>query len=259
MTSFPITQVCDRFPGRAIEWHSSLDSTMIRAAQLAREGCAPGTVVGADEQTAGIGRLGRTWHSEPGTGLYVSLVLRPNLAPDQLPILMLALALGTREAILSAAAGPAINVDLRWPNDVMLVVDHGTARKCSGILAQLEGTAVVAGIGINVSQQSFPDQLETPATSLKLAGAFATREDLFCALLQSVDRYTTMLAEHGPTAILDRFLLHSSSAKGRRVRVHNAEQELIGVTCGLNPSGFLIIRDDNGKETTVLAGGVRPL
>jgi len=86
-------------PGRRVEWFSSLDSTMTVAARIAREGCASGTLVGADEQTAGIGRAGHSWHSEPEAGLYVSIVLRLALGPEALPLVMLALGLATRDAI----------------------------------------------------------------------------------------------------------------------------------------------------------------
>ena len=145
-------------PGRRVEWFPSLDSTMIVAAQLAREGCASGTVVGADRQTAGMGRAGHSWHSEADAGLYVSIVLRLALGPDSLPLVMLALGLATRDAIADVTG---LAPDLRWPNDVLL-----RERKCAGILAQMEGDAVIAGIGINVGHVAFPPKL-------RAAGDFA--------------------------------------------------------------------------------------
>jgi BirA family biotin operon repressor/biotin-[acetyl-CoA-carboxylase] ligase len=212
---------------------------MTVAAQLAREGCAHGTVVGADEQTAGVGRHGRAWHSPKGAGLYVSIVLR---LPRTLPVVMLALGLAAREAI---AETTRLAPDLRWPNDVLI-----DGRKCAGIIAQLEGDAVIAGIGINVSQTEFPPEIE--ATSLLLAGAAVKRDDVLNNLVEAVDRYCT----EAPETILRLFEAASSYARGRRVRV---EQDAIeGVTRGLDPSGFLIVRQDNGRDTTVLAGGVRP-
>ena len=120
---------------------------MTVAARLAREGCASGTVVGADQQTAGIGRAGHSWHSEPGSGLYVSIVLRLALGPESLPLVMLALGLATQHAIADVTG---LAPDLRWPNDVLL-----GEKKCAGILAQMEGDAVIAGIGINVGHSQF--------------------------------------------------------------------------------------------------------
>ena len=195
----------------------------------------PGRIVGAEEQTAGIGRHGRKWISEAGAGLYVSMVL----TAKPLPVIMLALGLATREAI---GCG-----DIRWPNDVLL-----GGKKCAGVIAQLEGDTIIAGIGINVSQTEFPGDLETPATSLLLEGVTVAREDLLVALVESVDRYTRL----GSDETLRRFTNASSYVFGKRVRV---EAGLEGVTCGLDPAGFLRVREDNGTETTILAGGVRPL
>lgn len=211
---------------------------MTVAAELAREGCQHGTVVVADEQTDGIGRHGHSWHSQEG-GLYVSIVLR---IAQPLPVMMLALGIAARDAIVQSAG---LSPDLRWPNDVLL-----NSKKCAGIIAQFEGKAVIAGIGINVTQTEFPPELE--ATSLLLAGATTTSEAVLAALLDAVDRYT---AEE-PAEIRRLFEASSSYARGRRVRVE--EPAIVGVTQGLDPSGFLIVRQDNGQDTTIFAGGVRP-
>lgn len=224
---------------RRFEWFETVSSTMTVAAQLAREGCAHGTVVGAEEQTAGVGRLGRAWHSPKGTGLYVSIVLR---LPRAVPVVMLALGLAAREAIAEATD---LAPDLRWPNDVLI-----DGRKCAGIIAQLEGDAVIAGIGINVSQAEFPPEIE--ATSLLLAGSSVSRDDVLKRLVEAVDRYCA----EAPEVILRMFEAASSYARGRRVRVEQGS--IVGVTHGLDPSGFLIVRQDDGRDTTVLAGGVRP-
>lgn len=225
-------------PGRTIHWFESIGSTMTVAAEFAREGCAHGTVIVADEQTAGIGRHGHSWYSQEG-GLYVSIVLR---VTRPIPEMMLALGLAAREAIIKTTA---LQPDLRWPNDVLL-----NGGKCAGIIAQLDGTAVIAGIGINVNQNKFPDELE--ATSLLLSGATTTREAVLAALLDAVDRYCA----EDPAEIRRMFEASSTYARGRRVRVEQDGVE--GVTQGLDPSGFLIVRRDNGEDVTIFAGGVRP-
>jgi len=229
---FNTDSVKARLPGRRIDWFESIDSTMIEA----RRDLQPGRIVGAEEQTAGMGRHGRKWISEAGAGLYISMVL----AAKPVPVIMLALGLATREAIGHGA-------DLRWPNDVLI-----NGKKCAGVLAQLEGETIIAGIGINVSQTSFPDDLETPATSLLLEGVIVSREDLLVALVESVDRYMRL----GSDEILRQFTNASSYVSGKRVRV---ETGLEATTCGLDPAGFLRVREDNGTVTTILAGGVRPL
>jgi len=238
-------------PGRRVEWFPSLDSTMTVAARLAREGCASGTVVGADEQTAGIGRAGHSWHSEPESGLYVSIVLRLALGPDSLPLVMLALGLATRDAIADVSG---LAPDLRWPNDVLL-----GEKKCAGILAQMEGDAVIAGIGINVGNVSFPPDLAPLATSMRIAGAAVSRDELLGPLVDAVDASCSVLAQRGPEAICKAFGLASTYVHGRRVQVDQDGVILGGVTRGLDPSGFLLLRQDNGTVTKILAGGVRPI
>ncbi len=233
---FDADSVRARLPGRRIDWFESLASTMIEA----RRSLEPGRVIGAEAQTAGVGRHGRKWISEPGAGLYVSIVL----AAQPVPVIMLALGLATQDALATVSK---LNVDLRWPNDVLI---HG--KKCAGVLAQVEGDAIIAGIGINVSQAQFPPDLDTPATSLRLEGVEVSREDLLVALVESVDRCCALL----PDEVLRRFADASSYVRGKRVRV---ETGIEGVTCGLDPAGFLRVREDNGTETVILAGGVRPL
>ena len=250
-----LASISARLPGRQIEWFRSIDSTMTIAGELQKNGCASGTIVGADEQVAGIGRHGHSWQSAANAGLYVSIVLRLPLAARELPLVMLALGLATQEAITQVTG---LAPDLRWPNDVLL-----NERKCAGILAQLEGDAVVAGIGINVNHTEFPADLALLATSLYLAGRpNVSREDLLVSLIHEVESCCKILSEEGASAILRMFTRASSYASGRRVRVqldlHPDGRIIEGITCGLDPAGFLIVRSDDGKETTILAGGVRP-
>jgi BirA family biotin operon repressor/biotin-[acetyl-CoA-carboxylase] ligase len=224
---------------------------MTIAAQLARDGCAAGTIVGAEGQLAGVGRHGHVWHSEVGAGLYVSIVLRPPLAARAMPAVMLALGLAVQEAIGQVTQ---LAPDLRWPNDVLV-----NGKKCAGILAQIEGEAVITGIGINVNQTVFAAAISDVATSLRLEGASCLRrEDLLVAVVEAVGRCCKILTEEGASAIFAMFSRSSSYANGRRVRVEQKDQVIEGVTCGLDESGFLIVRDDLGKETTIVAGGVRP-
>jgi BirA family biotin operon repressor/biotin-[acetyl-CoA-carboxylase] ligase len=246
--SFDIEAIRAQFPARRVEWLNSVDSTMLTAAQMARKGNARGAIVGAEEQTAGMGRHGRKWHSAPGEGLYVSMVLDAKPAP----ILMLALGLAAQEAIKQTTN---LAPDLRWPNDVLLRDASGVERKCAGMLAQVERDAVIAGIGINVSQSSFPDNLDTPATSLLMEDARVRREDLLIELVDAVDYYCGMAAD----AITRKFVSSSSYANGKQVKTEVGGQLVTGVTCGLDTSGFLRIKDSNGAERIVLAGGVRPV
>ncbi|MEI9814003.1 MAG: biotin--[acetyl-CoA-carboxylase] ligase [Acidobacteriota bacterium] len=218
-------------PGRRVDWFEELDSTMLEA----KRDPEPGRIVVADQQTAGMGRHGRVWHSPAGEGLYVSFVLKV----AAVPVLSLAIGLAVRSVIGEQA-------DLRWPNDALL-----GGRKCAGILVQAEQGYVIAGIGINVAQREFPADLDTPATSLLLEDIHTTREELLLALTPAVDRCVAMHAGQ----VLREFGAASSYVKGKRVRAG----DVVGVTCGLDGSGFLLVREDSGTVTTIHAGGVRPV
>jgi BirA family biotin operon repressor/biotin-[acetyl-CoA-carboxylase] ligase len=240
-----------QLPDRRIEWHTTIGSTMSAASQLAECGAASGTVAGAEEQTAGQGRHGRSWHSEPGSGLYVSIILRRRFTPATLPVVTLALGLAVREAILKTAD---LACDLRWPNDVLI-----DSRKCAGILARLESSAIIAGIGINVNHSSFPAELNGIASSLRIAsGRVHSRERLLLHLLASVDTYCDLLEHQGRAPVLEMFARASSYVSGRRVCVDQDGSLLRGTTAGLNDSGFLILRGDDGANNLIVAGGVRP-
>ena len=246
-----IESVRARLPGRRIDWHASIDSTMYEAARLAASGCSSGTAVVAEEQTAGIGRYQRRWHSEPGPGLYVSVVLRYRFATDTLPLVTMALGLAAVNTILKTAD---VDCDLRWPNDVLV---HD--KKCAGILTQMDGPAIIAGIGINVNHSAFPLELRDSATSLRIAsGRAQSRERLLSELLPAIDSFCATLESEGKPPILEMFSHASSYVSGRRVRVEQGDSVLEGTTSGLTPAGFLIVRDDRGKDNVIIAGGVRP-
>jgi len=223
------------FPDRHIEYYEEIDSTMRIAACL-----EPGAVVLAGRQTAGQGRHGHSWHSEPCNGIYCSVVLAPG------PFLTLALGLAAQHAVVEATR---LVCDLRWPNDLML-----NSRKVAGILVQLVDRRAVAGIGINVNHSAFPPALAAEATSLRLvAGRALAREPILLALLPAIDAFT---AEPGQT-ILRLFTHASSYAVGRRVTVEQPGGAITGTTAGLDPSGYLMVRQDDGTVTLIVAGGVR--
>jgi len=223
-------------------------STMRDAAALAAQGCPHGTTVVADEQTAGIGRHGHSWHSEPGSGLYVSVVLR---LPETTPILTLALGLAAVDAIRNTAG---LVSDLRWPNDVLIA-----EKKAAGIIVQMADTAAIAGIGINVNHRAFPPDLAPLATSLRLhAGREIDRELLLETLLTAIDDCCEILRSGGNAALLKMFSTASSYVNGKRVKVDLGGRTIEGVTVGLDDAGFLLVRKLDGSVETILAGGVRP-
>jgi BirA family biotin operon repressor/biotin-[acetyl-CoA-carboxylase] ligase len=235
VTPIDLARLRRALPGREIEFYSTIDSTMRAAA-----GRPFGSAVLAEEQTAGRGRHGHAWHSELGTGIYLSIVLRPA------PLLTMALGLATIEAI-TAVAG--IACDLRWPNDVLV-----GGKKAAGILVQLVDGAAIGGIGINVNHTAFPPDLAGIATSLRIrAGRECSRTDILLALIPAVESFAAMPAD----AILRLFAQASSYTFGRRVVVEQPEGNIHGVTAGLTDAGYLVVRQDNGADTLIVAGGVR--
>ncbi len=224
---------------------------MTEAARLVYGGSPNGALVVADEQTAGIGRFGRTWHSEAEAGIYTTFLLRLPLGPGSISLVTLALGLAAADAIQYATS---LACDLRWPNDVLI-----GDRKVAGILAQLVNAAVIAGIGINVNQTHLPADLRTPATSLCLAaqGQVFSREQILIALARSIDRLCTTLIEEGPPAILRAFAAASSYVVDRRVVFETQTGFDRGLTAGLDTQGFLLVRRESGEVATVVTGGIR--
>lgn len=224
---------------------------MVRAAELAGEGAPDGTVIVADEQTAGQGRFGRTWHSEPGAGLYLTQVRRLKLDASRLPVATLAFGLAVGSAITQTTG---IAVDLRWPNDVLI-----GEKKCAGILAQFSEGVLLIGIGVNVNHTAFPPDLISIATSLRIAsGKQFDREPLLLNVLDAMNQQMNILIEQGPEPVIRAFAAASSYVAGRRVVVEEGHIVKRGTTEGLDQDGFLWLRHDNGTATRILAGGVRP-
>lgn len=237
------------YPHHQLHYFETVGSTMTKAARLAAAGAPDGTIILADEQTAGMGRLGRSWQSDAELGIYCSILLRLPVQPGTLPVINLVLGLATAEAIQESTH---VACDLRWPNDVLI-----NERKVAGILAQLVETCVIAGIGINVNQTLFPPDLRTPATSLRIesGGQPQSREDIVIKLIQSVDTFSSMLAVEGSECIVRAFTSASSYALDRRVLIE--EDGRRGITAGLDEDGFLLVRFDNGRMERIAAGGVR--
>ena len=236
----------------------TIDSTNTLAMREAEQGQESGTVYLADEQTVGRGRGAHEWHSAAGSGLYVSILLRPAIAPADILWLSLAAGLAVQAAVRDVTS---LAPDIRWPNDLLL-----SGRKMGGILTELnaEVTRVrhaVIGIGLNVHQPSFPAELAPLATSLKIETARKwSRQELLVALLRHLHSEVERLsAPHNLEAVttdLRRRLAASSTwIQGKSVIVTEAET-FSGVTDGLDSRGFLRVATPQGVRT-VLSGGVR--
>lgn len=238
-----------------IHHYFKIGSTNTAAMAAAAEGAPQGTVLLAEEQTAGRGRGSNTWISERSTGIYCSVILRPALPPSDVLILSLAAGLAVQAAIRQVDS--RIAPDLKWPNDVLIA-----GKKVCGILTEMNSEAtqvryIVVGIGINVNQPGFPPELQ--ATSLRMiTGSEWSRVELAAALLKSLDREYRALVEN-PDAIqtiTGRFVEASSWAFGKKVRIEESFSALEGTTAGLDGRGFLQLKTTHGMQT-VLSGTVR--
>jgi len=237
--------------GHTIHRLGAIASTQAEAARLASAGVPEGVVVTATHQTQGRGRRGRGWLDCPGQNLLMSVVLHPRITPGAAPRLSLVAAVAVVDALREVAAVPAA---IRWPNDVLV-----DGRKVAGILPEASTDSagallrVILGIGINVNETAFPDEVRETATSLRLAsGAAFEVEAVLDSVLAALDlRYGQFLAG-GLEAIREAWLARTWTI-GRRARGAGGVE---GVAIDLAPDGALVLRTDAGETVRVLAGEV---
>jgi BirA family biotin operon repressor/biotin-[acetyl-CoA-carboxylase] ligase len=237
----------------------------------------------ADQQLAGRGRGSHAWHSSPGArdapdGLYMTALIAPAIPMQRALGLSLRVAIAVQAAIASTTGFRIPDqIDIRWPNDLMLTGKSGRARKCGGILIDTAsnradglGSATlryaILGIGVNVNHTSFPPELDPIATSLRRElpdpAQPLRREPLAAAILVALDAEIQHLSTCNPqpaTCTSSDLARISTWISGKRVRVEARDDDpgYTGTTAGLDPSGFLLVAGDDGKLHTVLSGGLR--
>jgi BirA family biotin operon repressor/biotin-[acetyl-CoA-carboxylase] ligase len=252
---------------KRIHHYFKVDSTNRVAMELGQQGEPHGAIVVAEEQSAGRGRTGRTWHSEKSSGIYLTILLRPHLTPVQAPALTLAAGLAARDAIAEQIGSAHANVktDLRWPNDVLL-----NGKKVCGILTEMYAEPdrikfVVVGFGVNVNNTKLPAEISDIATSLLIeTGRAHSRLELTARLLRRFETYYNQLQNSGAAPIIARFNEVSSFANGRKVRVSvgqaggkpGSTETFTATTAGLDPSGLLRVTRDDGRTETLLAADI---
>jgi BirA family biotin operon repressor/biotin-[acetyl-CoA-carboxylase] ligase len=236
-------------------------STNSEALEMAQSGAPNGTLVYAEEQTAGKGRMGRKWFSPAGAGLYFSLIILPKQPQKFWPLLnhvaSVALAETLKDLSDYTQMARPLEIDIKWPNDVLL-----SGKKCAGILFEATATdeerhAAVLGIGINVRSGSYPENLTQVAACLdEMAGIRVLRRQL---LVQFLNRFQNLylLFENGKHAeLLERWKIRSSMWEGAKVWIHEADKRRAAVTSGLNELGALLVRTEEGTLETILAGDI---
>ncbi len=237
----------------------SVESTNTALVEAAKDGAPHASVVVSEEQTAGRGRLGRTWTAPPRSGLFVSILLRPEVPVSAWTWLPLLTGVAAREAVARTAK---LDIALKWPNDVVVAAGEQQDRKLGGILCEtVPGeSAIVAGIGLNVTLRE--DELPVPqACSLVLAGAESTdRDPLLRALLRSFGTWYERWSDAGGDAqaagLADAYR-DSCATIGRRVRAElPGHRDVTGVATGLDATGALLVTTGDQGEVAVGAGDV---
>lgn len=240
--------------GQTIYFYEETDTTNNRARELALEGAPEGTLVVAEKQTAGRGRRGKVWESPLGTGIWMSLVLRPQIMPVEASVLTLLCGLATAEAI---EAETGLSAGIKWPNDILI-----NGKKAVGILTEMdcemsEVHFVIPGIGINVNTASFPPEIAEIATSLYLeCGKTVSRRRLVHKVLERLEEhYETFLRTGSFAAMLEDYRKHCITL-GKEVHVLGREP-FFAEALDITPEGELLVRRaDNGKEEVVFSGEV---
>lgn len=245
-----------RFVARKVHAFEQTDSTNHQAMLLGEDGAGDGTLVIADRQSAGKGRLGRHWSSPPGVNLYASIVLRPPIPPHRAPQLTFVSAVATAQAIHSFCG---LDAQVKWPNDILI-----DGRKVGGLLNEMSAEServhfVVLGIGLNVNMATsqFPDDLRYPATSLFIAsGRLWPRAALARHLFERIEQVYDQYLSEGFEAVARQWEA-LCCWQGRRLEVDRGSDRIIGQYRGLDENGALLLHTGESLQK-IYSGDVRP-
>ena len=242
--------------GKNMECHKTLASTNIRAKELALAGAPEGTVVAAEEQIQGRGRLGRSWISPSGKGIWMSVILRPQLSPEKAPRVTVMTAVALVRALKRAAK---LEAGIKWPNDIVC-----SGKKLCGILTEIHAepdviSYVVVGIGINVnlSAEDFPEDVRNTATSVKMEkGRELNRRDIIQAVLEDMENiYLNSFSDDNFEQLLEEYRNYSVIL-GRTISVVGAAGEFTGKALDFSKDGSLLVQRDDGRIENLWAGDV---
>ncbi len=244
----------ERF-GRSIHHHKTCLSTQPIAHQLAQAGAPDGTVVICEEQTAGKGRLARVWTSTQGRGIWMSVIIRPEIPPLKAPQFTLVAAVAVARAIEEVAE---VRAEIKWPNDLLI-----KGKKCTGILTELQADmdrvqAIILGIGINVNQHQheFPEEIQPIATSIQMAtGQPINRAQLIARIFHHLEIYTDLYVKHGFEPL--KILWESYSCTlGKRIKAIMMHQQIEGLALGITKDGILQVRTDDGQVHEIYSADI---
>lgn len=239
---------------RNIIYYEEIDSTNTEIQRLAAQGAAHGTVAVAERQTNGKGRRGRTWESQAGNNIYMSVLLRPKMDVNKAPMLTIVMAYSVAKVLKEAGF---LDVQIKWPNDLIL-----SGKKLCGILTEMRLQAgeidhIVVGVGVNVNTKEFPKDLLDKATSLYLeSGRMLSKEKLILEVLEEFEDIYAQFLETGDLSFLQEAYNEMLVNIGREVEVLEPENEYTAYAVGMNHIGELIVRTAEGEEKAIFAGEV---
>lgn len=246
-----------RVLGREIHCFEVIDSTNNYAKKAAAEGCSDGTLVVAECQTAGRGRLGRPWESSDKKGIWMSIVLKPCISPEEVQVITIAAAVAVVDAIYKATG---IETGIKWPNDILL-----EGKKVCGILTEMSCEMervnfLVIGMGINVNQdgEDFPEELRNTAISLKMHGGvegILRRSEIIKQILYEMEKQYDKIKMGKTDEIIEEWKKKSVTL-GKLVRANIRNTEITGTAVDITEDGKLVVKSADGEELEVLSGEV---
>jgi BirA family transcriptional regulator, biotin operon repressor / biotin---[acetyl-CoA-carboxylase] ligase len=241
--------------GKKVTYKTSVKSTQEIAHTLAREGAVEGSIVIADEQTGGRGRLGRAWQSPSGTGIWMSLILRPEIPLQKAPQLTLLIAVAASRAIEKVTG---LEAAIKWPNDLLI-----KGKKVAGILTELQAEAdsihsVIVGIGMNVNQEKkhFSEEISEIATSLAIEGGKNyKRAEIAGAVLQEIENLYRSYLDKG-FAVIKLLWEARAYSLGKRITARSVTGSITGYAKGITDEGVLLLEDDNGEIHSIYSADI---
>lgn len=249
-----LSSISTVWAGRHVEYLEKTDSTNIQARKLADAGAPHGTLVVADKQEGGKGRRGRNWESPSGVGIWMSILLRPQINSISASMLTLVMAMAAERGIRETTG---LECMIKWPNDLVL-----NQKKVCGILTEMstelmEIQYVIIGPGINVGQETFPEEISATATSLYLeSGVKFRRSDIIAATMKAFETYYEKFAETEDMSGLMEEYNSRLVNRDREVCILSPSGEFRGVAEGINKTGGLEVRLPDGSRTEVISGEV---
>lgn len=248
------SRIHSKWMGKRLVYLPETDSTNIQARRLAENGYPNGTLVVADCQKAGKGRRGRSWSSPPGSSIYMSFLLKPDIPPYCASMITLIAGMAVTQAV---KAESGLDAQIKWPNDVVI-----RGRKICGILTEMTTELecihyIVTGIGINVNQQEFPEEIRDTATSLRIeAGRSINRSALIARSMERFEQYYEQFLKTKDLSLLKADYEAMLANMGREVLVLDPAGEYRGICRGIDEGGQLLVELPDGGQKAVMSGEV---